>query len=33
MTTGGITDSDSVREKPVVTIFPEPTEEALIDTV
>jgi hypothetical protein len=33
MTTGGITDSDTVREKSAVTVFPEPTEEALLDKI
>jgi len=33
MTTGGIIDSDTVREKSAVPGFPEPTEEALLDTI
>jgi hypothetical protein len=33
MTTGGIVDSDTVREKSAVTRFPELTEEELLDTV
>jgi len=33
MTTGGIVDSDTVREKSAVTAFPEPIEEALLDTI
>jgi hypothetical protein len=33
MITGGITDSDKVRESSAVTVFPESAEEALFDTV
>jgi len=33
MTTGGIVDSDTVREKSAVTRFPELTEEELLDTI
>jgi hypothetical protein len=33
MTTGGIVDSDTVREKSAVTVFSELIEEALLDTI
>jgi hypothetical protein len=33
MTTGGIDDCESVREKSAVTVFPEPIEEAVLDTI
>jgi len=33
MTTGGIVDSNTVREISAVTGFPEPNEEALLDTI